>query len=166
MKKYTGLNNILFFIGAGYLAMTAVPSFLNSLKQEGQEIKVQEYVNLALTGGEEKIIFPSEKRDIVIFWATWCAPCKLEMARLSNSVKEGNIPIGSIVAINPFESNSKVRSFVQEHPYPFTFIEDLGVSKKLRVNSTPTTLFIEHGKVKSMSSGLSFIGIWKAEYFL
>ncbi len=61
MKKYFHLNNVLFFVGVVYLAFTAIPNFMNSLKQEGQEIPSQEYSVLESTGMNRKLVFPSAR---------------------------------------------------------------------------------------------------------
>jgi len=166
MKKYMSFNNLLFLLAGIYAAYSLVPVVINNFSKEGKTIPTQEYLTIVANGPGEKILFPPKGRSIAIFWATWCAPCKLEMARLSASVEEGKIPKGAIVAINPFESTEKVRSFLKEHSYPFTFIEDKDISSFLNVSKTPTTLFIEDQKIEGLSSGLSFIGIWKAEQFL
>ncbi len=166
MKKIFSLKNLLYFVGVIYLVISVYPRISNNFAKEGERIEVQEYQIIEAGSTNKKLVFPPQQRSIAIFWATWCAPCKLEMKRLSNSVDKGAIPAGSIVAINPFESTDKIRSFLKEESFPFTFIEDRGLSQALNVNTTPTTLFIEDKKIFSLSSGLSFIGIWKAEQFL
>lgn len=166
MKKILNLKNLLFFAGIVYLGITSLPRIISNFSNEGQSVEGQEYQIIETGISVKKLIFPSQQRSITIFWATWCAPCKLEMARLSKSVQNGAIPSGSIIAINPFESTDTVRSFLKKESFPFTFIEDRGISQALNVNTTPTTLFIEDKKILSLSSGLSLIGIWKAERFL
>lgn len=166
MKKLFTFNNLFFLFACIYAAYSLIPVITNNFSKEGQIIASQEYQIIGETVTNQKMVFPSKNRTIAIFWATWCAPCKLEMARLSASVENGKIPAGSVVAVNPFESTDKIRSFLRRNSFPFTFIEDKGISSLLNVNTTPTTLFIENQKIISLSSGLSFIGIWKAEQFL
>ena len=103
---------------------------------------------------------------MAIFWATWCAPCKLEMERLQKSVEERKISEGKIFAINPFESKDISSVFIRKNKYPFVFIEAQDVAERINIMATPTTLLLEDQKIHSMSSGLSIIGIWKAESFL
>lgn len=166
MKKHLTLNNFFFLLVCIYAAYSMIPVMKNNFSKEGQSIETSEYQILGANVTNQKILFPTKERAIAIFWATWCAPCKVEMARLSASVDKGEIPVGAILAINPFETSEKVRSFLKEHFFPFTFIEDKGISRLLNVNTTPTTLFIEDHKIVNLSSGLSLIGIWKAEQFL
>lgn len=166
MKKHLTFSNLLFIAGVIYLTLTTLPSMLSNWGSEGQLLISKEHLVLEAKSSDRTVAFPNPSRSIAIFWATWCAPCKLEMKRLSTSVKEGEIPSGAIIAINPFESKEIVRNFLKKNSYPFTFIEDKGLAEQLKVTRTPTTLFIENNKVQSVSSGLSFIGIWRAESFL
>lgn len=166
MRKFFKLKNFLYFAVIGYLLISTLPRIVNNFNHEGKDIEVKEYLVIEANNVDKKLLFPANQRSIAIFWATWCAPCRLEMARLTTSVKNGSIPSGSIIAINPFESPEIVRSFLKKESFPFTFIEDKGLSQAFSVNTTPTTLFIEDKKIISLSSGLSFIGIWKAEQFL
>jgi cytochrome c biogenesis protein CcmG, thiol:disulfide interchange protein DsbE len=111
-----------------------------------------------------KIDFPlPDKNYVVIFWATWCAPCKLEMNRLSQSVKEGKIPSDQIIAISPFEPDPTILDYLEKNEYPFTFVSDSSLAKEFNIEITPTTLLLERGIIKSISSGVSVWGIWQAE---
>lgn len=166
MKKLLNPGNLVFILALLYAAYSLVPSVKNNFSQEGRRIETKSYRTITTKGPEQSVLFPAGNRSIAIFWATWCAPCKLEMARLSRSVEEGKIPAGAIIAVNPFETPDEVRAFLKKNSYPFTFIEDSGLSGHLNVNRTPTTLFIESQKVVNLSSGLSFTGIWSAENFL
>jgi cytochrome c biogenesis protein CcmG/thiol:disulfide interchange protein DsbE len=160
-------SNIFTLFLLAFLVWTKGPEILKNFNSEGLKLKSQEYQVLNSPDSELKVQFPVEKsKSIAIFWATWCGPCKLEMNRLKTSVEEGRIPKEKIFAINPFESNEVIRNFLGDNSYPFTFIDAHNIAYQLQVDVTPTTLFIEDEIVTSRSSGLSFIGIWKAEYFL
>lgn len=89
---------------------------------------------------------------IVIFWATWCLPCKKEfpaVQKLKEKYPEKNINIVTISKDSP-RSLAKVKSFVRSHDYPFTFLLDPTgeVSTKLLVNQVPFTMLVNReGKV-------------------
>ena len=166
MKRYLTFSNLLFLILFVFASVRLIPVIQNNFAQEGQVIPAQDLKIISTEDPERMISFPPKNRAAVIFWATWCVPCRLEMARLSSSVDDGKIPAGAIIAINPFETPEVIRTFLKKTPYPFTFIEDNGISLLLNVTTTPTTMFIEENRVKSISSGLSAFGIWKAEQFL
>lgn len=133
-------------------------------KHEGKQIGTKDY---QLLSENRTIRFPlPHQNSLAIFWATWCAPCKLEMNRLKRSVDEGKIDRTQIFAINPFETDDVVKKFLQRESFPFQFISASGITHALDVSVTPTTLLLEGNHIHSMSSGLSLIGIWRAEYFL
>lgn len=160
-------SNVFTLILLTFLVWKKTPEVLKNYNSEGLKLKPQEYQVLNSLNLKEKALFPLEKSNsLVIFWATWCAPCKLEMKRLKSSIENGKIPRKRIFAINPFESNEVIRKYLKKNSYPFTFIDAHNISYQLQVDITPTTLFLEKETVTSRSSGLSIIGIWKAEFFL
>ena len=50
--------------------------------------------------------------------------------------------------------------------FGFTFIDAPDAAQALKIEVTPTTVFFDKGEIKSMSTGMSVVGIWKAERFL
>ncbi|NOT79054.1 MAG: TlpA family protein disulfide reductase [Bacteriovoracaceae bacterium] len=109
---------------------------------------------------------PLNQKAVTIFWATWCGPCKVEMNRLKKSILNKKILSEKVYAINPFEEVSVIKDFLKKNEYPFIFIDAPAIAKKLNIQVTPTTLFVENGKVTTLGSGMSLIGIWRAEWFL
>lgn len=162
-KKKSNLFTLILLL---FLVWKKAPEVIKNFNSEGVRLKTQEYQVLN-SQGASKVVFPFKKSNsIAIFWATWCSPCKLEMNRLKSSVEKGKIPQDRIFAINPFESKKIIKNFLKDNSYPFTFIDAHNIANQLQVDVTPTTLFLEDQIVTSRSSGLSFIGIWKAEFFL
>jgi cytochrome c biogenesis protein CcmG/thiol:disulfide interchange protein DsbE len=115
---------------------------------------------------QESVVFPPQSGPaLVLFWASWCAPCKVEMSRLKASILAGKIPRERVFAFNPFEDAADAEKFIKKEDYPLTFVSDGGVlAQRLNVTSTPTTLFIEEGKITHRSSGISLWGIWRSEW--
>ena len=138
---------------------------IGNSKHEGVKLPSREYQIIDSPNSFTRFP-PSSGTALAIFWATWCAPCKLEMARLSESVKDNKIPAGKIFAINLFDSPEDQRKFQNEKNYPFTYLSASDIGKDLEIQATPTTLFVKDGVVESLSTGLSIIGIWRAEFFL
>lgn len=166
MKKYFTKSNVFTLLIVAFVVYVQSPSILNNIRQSGNKLSGQSYP--LISDKVAPIVFPPEnKRSLAIFWASWCAPCKLEMARLKSSVENETISKESIFAINPFEDLPTIKKFLAQNDYPFTFIHAPNLAQELNIQATPTTLFInEEGVITSMSSGISLIGIWKAEFFL
>ncbi len=164
MKKWLKKkSNILFILILGFALYQQFPVLKNNFEQENKTIPTRKV--LSYTSDKQVDFPPTGKKAIAIFWATWCGPCKIEMNRLKSSVESGSIPRDAIFAINPFETEGKIKKFMAEHFFPFVFIES-SLGNDLGVTVTPTTIFIDNGKLESMSSGMSLWGIWKAEFFI
>lgn len=139
-----------------------IPTFFKNTENEGKKIISRPY---AVFNKSEIMTFPFENSNsVAIFWASWCAPCKLEMARLKSSVEAGKIPKENIFAINPFENRVEILKFINQNSYPFAFIEAPELSSELQIDRTPTILLFEKDKIKSISSGISLLTVWKAEW--
>jgi cytochrome c biogenesis protein CcmG, thiol:disulfide interchange protein DsbE len=168
MKTWlTRKSNILFLLLFAFLLWRQVPLLLNNMEFQGSQIQPTLCSIIEISHGDNEILFPPNRsKSIVIFWASWCGPCKIEMERLKTSIKNGKMPSNLIFAINPFEPIEVIRKFITSHDYPFTYIEAPHLAKDLNIEVTPTTLFIdENAGIASISSGMSILGIWKAERF-
>lgn len=161
MKKFEFLLTFLF-IGA-FLYIQG-PSIVKNFSNEDKTIAPKTYSNLSSPG--QTVLFPPAGRSMAIFWATWCGPCKIEMNRLKKSVENGQIDPKKIFAINPFESTLEVQGFLQKEKFPFIFIDAPEITRHLDIRLTPTTLWLEGSDIQRASSGISFVGIWRAEAFL
>lgn len=166
-------RSIRFWLSkSGYLVFGALfcwmvlPRVIHNFRTEGKEITPAEHMVINPRSPGEKITIPAGEKSIVIFWATWCGPCKLEMNRLKSSVENGSIPDRSIIAISASEPVWKIQDFLAQNPYPFTFVHAPSLAEEIGALATPTTVFLEGRKIQSMSTGISFFGIWKAELFL
>jgi thiol-disulfide isomerase/thioredoxin len=152
-KKY------LFPLGVlALLALTQGPVWWKNFQVSGKVIPAQ---SAKVLGESREVLFPPAGGAVVIFWASWCAPCKLEMQRLKSSVEAKRIPSERLFAINLFESPEVQAQFQRREQYPFTFLELRPFPWEIQV--TPTLLLLENGRVVSQSSGLSLWGIWRAE---
>jgi len=163
LRKFLSSKNIFILAILGYFALMRGPGILKNFQHEGMQLTPEPY--LVIYPKElHSTLFPPEKgAALAIFWATWCGPCKVEMNRLKASIENGKIPHGSVFAINPFETPAQVENFLKLSPYPFIFIENGELSETLQINVTPTSAFIEDGKIISINSGMSIWGIWRAE---
>lgn len=167
MKKWFSKKSNILFVAILLIAMYQQwPVLKNNFTQEDKHLSPRQ---VKILGDKEdlSLTFPlSDKRILTIFWASWCAPCKLEMARLKKSVESGLISDQSIYALNPFESDIESLKFIKTNNYPFTFLGKSSIASELGISATPTTIFIDKGLITRMSTGLSILGIWRAEKYL
>ncbi|MBC8182984.1 TlpA family protein disulfide reductase [candidate division KSB1 bacterium] len=95
---------------------------------------------------------------IVLFWATWCLPCKkefTEIQKLQKKYPDKNIKVITISKDTP-RSLAKVKSFVKSHSYKFTYLIDPSgeVCSKLLINAVPHSFLVDkNGKVFYSHSG-------------
>ncbi|HID38508.1 MAG TPA: TlpA family protein disulfide reductase [Calditrichaeota bacterium] len=90
--------------------------------------------------------------NILVFWATWCLPCKKEfpeLQKLKEKYKERDIQIIAISIDSP-RSLAKVKMFTKSHTYDFVYLVDPSgdVTNKLLVKEVPHTMLVDRsGKV-------------------
>ena len=89
------------------------------------------------------------------FWATWCAPCRLEMPELIHQAQTQDELV--ILEINVMEQQAPVAAFVDDFQMPMPVVMD--VDGDLRdaylVRNMPTSVFINRdGKIVSVWKGI------------
>lgn len=152
MKKYL---NILFYGIITLLLMTKIPGIYKNFSAQN---KLAPVATLKRLSGEE-IGFPiPNQKTIVVFWATWCGPCKIELNRLNQMMADGAIKSNQLLAVSIQESAETVNTFLEKNPYQFLIALDQSglVAEKYNVQGTPTVVFLdENGKVDWITTGLS-----------
>lgn len=95
---------------------------------------------------------------IVNFWATWCAPCEIEMPELEQAYQERKDEGLVILAVNRDEDRGTVeRYFYEEMALSFTPLldEEAHVNNIYRVAGLPTTFFIDaEGIIRAVHRGV------------
>jgi peroxiredoxin len=80
------------------------------------------------------------KRVLLAFWATWCVPCRAELARLE-AMAPGDF---AVLAISR-EPLATVRAFLEKHPSKLPMFVDAGhrLSDQLGVDTIPKIVALE-----------------------
>ena len=97
------------------------------------------------------------KPVLINFWATWCAPCRLEMPALQ-AAQDAHQEDGLVVlAVNDMETPDEVSAFVEELGLSLTTLLDQDgiVSGLYNVFNFPTTYFVNgDGVITAVHRGL------------
>jgi peroxiredoxin len=97
------------------------------------------------------------RNDVLMlnFWATWCGPCLIEMPSMASLSEEFSGKGLRIVAVSD-EDEATISRFVDQNPYPFTFLIDREgrLSQKLKVWALPLTIILDrNGKLTYFHQG-------------
>lgn len=151
----TKIINILILVAVLFLFATKAPSIWEHFKSEGTV--VADFSVLTNTGTDFTSQTLSTKK-VLVFWATWCPPCELELSRINDLVKEKRIPADSVLAISINEDKQTVDRVVAERGYQFQVGYDFNgeVAQKFAVAGTPTVVFLNADKtIRWITTGLS-----------
>ncbi|MCK4343129.1 MAG: redoxin domain-containing protein [Phycisphaerae bacterium] len=82
---------------------------------------------------------------LLVFWATWCLPCKEELAvlpKLRGEFPEQELPI---IAVNSDRDGRTACGFLKKHPLPFPVALDSNneVGSRFHVKALPTTVLLD-----------------------
>jgi peroxiredoxin len=94
---------------------------------------------------------------LVNFWATWCAPCRLEMPALQASQEAYQEDGLVVLAVNDQETPDEIAQFVEELDLSLTTLVDQKgiVSELYNVFNFPTTYFVDgDGVITAVHRGL------------
>jgi len=154
MNKARFLNTF-FFIVAVYALYLKLPSILTHFKFQDQ--KVSDFT-VKLINDEKFILSAQPKKIVMVFWATWCGPCEIELKRINKMVMDKKIQPSDVLAISSNEEESIVREKAKRENYLFNIALDTNgsISNQFQVSATPTIIFIDEKKtITWMTSGLS-----------
>ena len=135
-------------IWVGFIALTAVVAEFvfgdNALTQLKVNVKPPDFELKNLHGDTVRL---SERRDrpvILNFWATWCAPCVLEMPKIQKYFEKypGEF---DVLAVNAGEARFDVERFVEDMGLTFEILLDPGgkIQELYQIRGYPTSFFVD-----------------------
>jgi peroxiredoxin len=148
------------------LARTWQPAYTSWFGQKAPNFTLTDII------GKKHTLSDYRGKDvIIIFWATWCGPCKAELPHLialRNLIGEDKLAMLAISYITPFppENTEKVKDFVKQNKINYTVFSIDRSTIPLpfsQVTSIPCSFFIDpEGKIKLATEGLLSLGEIKA----
>lgn len=165
MKGKINFSHLMTFALIALLIYMRAPQILQNYKNEGNQIKPFQGQTI---NGEVVELSKGSGKNIFVFWATWCGPCKLELIRYQKSIKNKLIPSDRIFFINMGESIQSIRQYLQENKYQLLVIPDPSgrIARQFNVEVTPTAVHINNLVIEKIYSGVSPLSIYSAESFL
>jgi peroxiredoxin len=156
VKKYLRrLPDLIVVILIGFFVAQRIPVLFQQYKAEGTAAPTFSIPTLADGTFESR---SSNHSLILVFWATWCGPCTIELSRLNDLVSQGTVRRERILAISSFEERSLLENTVQERGYvfPVGLDTDGRVAQAFNIQGTPTLVFLsKEGTIQRISTGLS-----------
>lgn len=139
-------------------ARTWVPAYTSWFGQKAPDFTLTD-----IDGKEHKLSDYRGKAVLIIFWASWCGPCKIEiphLVALRNLIGEDKLAMLAISYKSTFppETTEKVKGFVKRNKINYTVFSVDGSTLPLpfsRITGIPCNFFIDsEGKIKLATEGL------------
>ena len=95
---------------------------------------------------------------VILFWATWCKPCVVEMDAISEVLDEWKSEVNFrliAVSIDDSRSSFKIKSFVNGKGWDFDVFldENQNFKREVGVQNIPFTIILRNNKIEYKHSG-------------
>ena len=117
-----------------------------------------------LDGGKVTLSELQGKPTLLIFWATWCPPCRLELSKLQEHIIDRYGDRINVLPISRGEERAKVEGYISKMGYTFAvgLDGDQSIYNKYATNYIPRCFVIDaNGKV--LYSGVGYDDVVASE---
>lgn len=151
--------NYLIYVGILIIFATLIfkkaPTVYNNYISENSKLETTAIRRLS---GDEILVPNIKQNKVILFWATWCGVCHVEMRKLNEMISRGDLKPEDLIAISLDENREDVINFVEKENYQFLIAHDFdgSLARKFKISATPTIMFInKNSKIDWASTGMS-----------
>lgn len=129
--------------------------FWGPVKREWYGKTAPEFTLNDLKGNKHSLSNYRGKNVMLVLWATWCGPCKLEMPHLKKLRRKYEENQLAILAVSN-ENKMLLQRFAKQNNINYTVLHQTGnMPRAYNVRGIPSSFFINgNGKIKIATSGL------------
>lgn len=153
MKKYFSINNIITFAIVAFAIYSFVPKAYTNFKLQG--VKTSLPKELVDINGNS---LHSKPPYTLVFWASWCKPCDVELGRINSMIEDGSLKASKIIAVSIDSNLGDIKKAVEKNQYLFPVVWDSNheLSSIFKVQGTPTIVIIDKdSRINWVTTGLS-----------
>lgn len=148
-----------------FLVYQRMPGVIDHFRAEGEPMPA---FTVSLLDGQVHDSVADKGNRAIVFWATWCGPCGVELRRIQRGIESGEISPESVIAISSFEDAALLRSEAANRHYTFRIGVDVDgqVARLFGISATPTVVLRSRdNRMVWMTSGISPTLIWRMARF-
>lgn len=153
LKRFFTIGNLIVFGVLSFFLYTRGPQILNYYRLQGSDEIAQDSM-INLDGSPIERPYP----HVLLFWASWCAPCEIEMSRINSMIENGKIRPQQVISISIDSSFEEARRKHKQKGYLFPAVWDQSGhwARLYNVGVTPSLFVIDKNKkIIWATSGLS-----------
>lgn len=154
-KAFKSIFNFAFVLLTAYTAVLLYSRWVARDPRQGS--KAIQFSAQSIDGTKLSLPLADGKPSVFVFWATWCGPCKVELDRMKQAAKDGEIPSDRIFAVSLGEPLETVASEANLRGYSFPVFADESneASRAFKIRVTPTIMTVDKaGIINWVSEGI------------
>lgn len=147
-------RHFLFIVFTLGIIIFRGPEIWKNLQAEYQQKSVSVPIFKNLKGENINPKYPL----LIVFWASWCGPCDIELSRIQNLIERNLIESSQVVAVSIDLHRKDLEMAISKRNYtfPVSWSHEMNLSDQFEVNVTPTIILLNKDqKIIWSTSGLS-----------